>query len=93
MKLPCEMRPVSSSASISAFLPVFWSIEPTSGAAGGIAAPAGAARDFFEEHLLPWNGRFFFDLEAAEAADFYASVGSLGRAFVEVETQAFVLPA
>ena len=62
-------------------------------AADGIAAPAGADRDFFEEHLLPWIGRFFFDLEAAEAADFYASVGSLGRAFVEVETQAFALPA
>jgi TorA maturation chaperone TorD len=61
--------------------------------AGCIAAPAGADRDFFEEHLLPWIGRFFFDLEDAEAADFYASVGSLGRAFVEVETQAFALPA
>ena len=31
---------------------------------GGIAAPAGADRDFFEEHLLPWIGRFFVDLEA-----------------------------
>jgi TorA maturation chaperone TorD len=60
---------------------------------GGIAAPGGAERAFFEEHLLPWMGRFFTDLEDAEAADFYRSVGSLGRTFIEVETRAFALPA
>jgi TorA maturation chaperone TorD len=60
---------------------------------GGIAAPAGADRDFFEEYLLPWIQRFFVDLEGAEAADFYASVGLLGRTFIEVETHAFALPA
>jgi TorA maturation chaperone TorD len=60
---------------------------------GGIAAPAGTDRDFFEQHLLPWIRRFFVDLEHAEAADFYASVGSLGRIFVDVETEAFALPA
>ena len=55
---------------------------------GGIAAQAGADRDFFEEHLLPWIRRFFVDLEHAESADFYASVGALGRTFVDVETEA-----
>jgi TorA maturation chaperone TorD len=60
---------------------------------GGIAAPAGTERGFFEEYLLPWIERFFADLEAAESADFYASVGVLGRTFIEVETQAFALPA
>jgi TorA maturation chaperone TorD len=60
---------------------------------GGIAAPAGADRDFFVEHLLPWVGRFFADLERAEAADFYRCVGSLGRTFIDIETQAFALPA
>jgi TorA maturation chaperone TorD len=60
---------------------------------GGIAAPAGADRDFFVEHLLPWIGRFFVDLEHAEAGDFYPCVGSLGRTFIDVETQAFALPA
>ena len=60
---------------------------------GSIAAPAGADRDFFEEHLLPWIGRFFVDLERAEAADFYPYVGALGRTFIDVETQAFALPA
>ena len=60
---------------------------------GGISAPAGTDRDFFEEYLLPWIERFFVDLEGAEAADFYVSVGLLGRTFIGVETHAFGLPA
>jgi TorA maturation chaperone TorD len=60
---------------------------------GGIAAPAGADRDFFQAHLLPWIRRFFVDLERAESADFYARVGALGRTFVDVETEAFALMA
>ena len=60
---------------------------------GGITAAAGAERDFFEQHLLPWIGRFFADLEHAKAADFYARVGALGRTFIDVERQAFALPA
>ena len=59
---------------------------------GNIAAPAGADRDFFEEHLLPWIGRFFVELERAEAADFYRYVGSLGRTFMDIEAEAFALP-
>jgi TorA maturation chaperone TorD len=62
-------------------------------AGGGIAAPAGADRDFFQLHLLPWIERFFVDLEGAEPANFYRSVGLLGRIFIEIETQAFALPA
>jgi len=56
-------------------------------------AAAGAERELFEQHLAPWIGRFFADLERAEAADFYRHVGTLGRVFVEIETQAFALPA
>jgi TorA maturation chaperone TorD len=59
---------------------------------GNIAAPAGADRDFFEQHLLPWIGRFFVELERAEAVDFYRYVGSLGRAFIDIEAQALALP-
>jgi TorA maturation chaperone TorD len=58
-------------------------------ASGSIPVPAGAEREFFQEHLLPWIGRFFFDLEHAEAADFYSAVGLLGRTFVDVEAEAF----
>jgi TorA maturation chaperone TorD len=43
--------------------------------------------------MAPWIGRFFADLERAQAADFYARVGLLGRTFVEIETEAFALPS
>jgi TorA maturation chaperone TorD len=55
-------------------------------------APTPAERELFEQHLAPWIGRFFADLERAQAADFYRHVGALGRVFVEIETQAFALP-
>jgi TorA maturation chaperone TorD len=58
---------------------------------GDIAGPAGADREFFEQHLAPWIRRFFVDLERAESVDFYARVGSLGRIFVDIETEAFTL--
>jgi TorA maturation chaperone TorD len=56
-------------------------------------APAGSDREMFEQHLAPWIGRFFADLEQAEAADFYRRVGALGRVFVQIETEAFALAA
>jgi TorA maturation chaperone TorD len=56
---------------------------------GSIPAPADAEREFFQQHLSPWIRRFFFDLEHAEAADFYAAVGLLGRTFVDLEAEAF----
>jgi TorA maturation chaperone TorD len=68
--------------------------EIMAGLAGGqIAASAEAEREIFELHLAPWIGRFFADLERAEAARFYARVGALGHMFVEIETKAFTLPA
>jgi TorA maturation chaperone TorD len=51
-----------------------------------------ADRELFEKHLAPWIGRFFSDLEHAKAADFYRAVGTLGRVFMEIETEAFALP-
>jgi TorA maturation chaperone TorD len=51
-----------------------------------------ADRELFERHLLPWIGRFFSDLEHAETADFYRRIGALGRAFIDIETEAFALP-
>ncbi len=56
-------------------------------------APAGADRELFEMHLAPWIGRFFADLERAGAGDFYRHVGSLGRVLIEIETEAYALPA
>jgi TorA maturation chaperone TorD len=60
---------------------------------GRLPAEAGVDRDLFEKHLSPWIGRFFADLEQAQAADFYRTVGTLGRLFVEIETEAFALPS
>jgi TorA maturation chaperone TorD len=57
--------------------------------------PAGrdADREFFDKHMRPWIGRFFSDLEQAEAANFYRRVGSLGRLFFDIESEAFALPS
>ncbi len=58
---------------------------------GDIAGAPGAEREFFEQNLAPWAGRFFTDLEKVKSADFYARVGSLGRVFMRVETEAYSL--
>ena len=60
---------------------------------GRLPAETGADRELFGKHLSPWIGRFFADLERAEAADFYRHVGTLGRLFVDIETEAFALPS
>lgn len=60
--------------------------------AGGIVdVPAGADRGFFHDHLTPWIGRFFSDLERASSAHFYSAVGQLGTTFLELERQGFQL--
>jgi TorA maturation chaperone TorD len=56
-------------------------------------APADTDRQIFEAHVAPWLGRFFKDLEDAAGADFYRRVGAVGRLFVDIETEAFALPA
>jgi TorA maturation chaperone TorD len=69
-------------------------LEIMSGLANGrFPAPKGADRELFEKHLVPWVGRFFADLERAEEADFYRRVGTLGRVFIEIESEAFALPS
>jgi len=60
---------------------------------GRLPAPEGTDQQIFEKHLSPWIGRFFADLERAEAADLYRRIGTLGRVFIEVETEAFSLPS
>jgi TorA maturation chaperone TorD len=60
---------------------------------GAITGLDGCDREFFAKHLVTWAGSFFFDLERANSVSFYARVGSFGRAFMEVETEAFSFPA
>jgi len=66
--------------------------EIMAGLAGGrFGAHAGGDQEIFEKHMAPWIGRFFSDLERAETADFYRSVGTIGRLLVDIETEAFAL--
>lgn len=54
-------------------------------------APDSAERKLFEKHIAPWMGRLFADMERNEGVKFYRHVGTLGRVFLEVETEAFAL--
>lgn len=66
--------------------------EVMSGLANGqLPTPERLSRSIFEKHMAPWVGRFFTDLEHAEAAKFYRRVGTVGRVFTEIETEAFAL--
>lgn len=56
------------------------------------AEPAHAQR-IFERHLKPWAARCFADLEQAESAQFYRAVGTVGRLFIDIETEAYTLDA
>jgi TorA maturation chaperone TorD len=58
-------------------------------AAARFPASLEAQRAFFEKHVSRWMGRLFVDMEKAENAKFYRSVGTLGRAFLEIESEAF----
>lgn len=66
--------------------------EIMSGFAGGsLEASAADESKFFAVHIAPWAGRFFADLETANAAGFYRTVGALGRIFVDIETEGFAI--
>ena len=58
-----------------------------------LPAPPDSDRLIFDKHMAPWIGRFFSDLEQAAAADFYRRLGTLGRVFMDIEAEAFELPA
>lgn len=60
-------------------------------ASGRFGVAAGSDQQIFEKHLAPWMGRFFADLERAEAARFYRAVGTIGRLLMDIETEAFAL--
>ncbi|QCK86953.1 molecular chaperone [Phreatobacter aquaticus] len=46
-------------------------------------------KTFFETHLKPWAARFFADLETIEGRPLYATIGRVGRLFMDIETEAF----
>ncbi|WP_297781503.1 molecular chaperone TorD family protein [uncultured Roseovarius sp.] len=55
----------------------------------GKPAPLSDQQAFFGKHIGPWAGHFFTDLEAATHSVLYASVGAVGRVFMEIEAQGF----
>lgn len=59
----------------------------------GIATPLETQAAFFNKHIGSWAEHFFSDLEAAKSSVFYASVGSAGKAFIEIEREAFRMNA
>ena len=61
-------------------------------ASAEIAAPPGTEREIFDDYLAPWIASFFSDLEKSASVDFYAVVGTLGRTFMEIEIQGFLIP-
>ncbi|QFT82102.1 chaperone protein TorD [Roseovarius sp. THAF27] len=50
-------------------------------------------KTFFNTHIGPWAGHFFTDLEAAKNSVLFASVGAVGRVFMEIETEGFRMSA
>ena len=60
---------------------------------GHFGAPAtiGQQQTFFNRHIAPWAGPFFADLEKAQNSVFYAPVGTVGKTFMQIETEAFRL--
>lgn len=47
---------------------------------------------FYQAYVGSWLDRFFSDLETAESAGFYRSVGRLGSRFMVIENEYFSLP-
>ncbi len=62
---------------------------------GAFGEPAEVARQhtFFDDHIAPWGERFFEDLETASSATFYKPVGTIGRLFMRIESEAFEMAA
>jgi TorA maturation chaperone TorD len=59
----------------------------------GEVTPLEQQAAFFNKHIGSWAEHFFSDLEAAKNSVFYAPVGSAGKAFMEIEREAFRMDA
>ncbi|SES31098.1 chaperone TorD involved in molybdoenzyme TorA maturation [Tranquillimonas rosea] len=59
----------------------------------GVPADLETQKVFWNRHIGPWAEHFFSDLEAAKASVFYASIGTAGRVFMEIEREGFRMTA
>lgn len=56
------------------------------------SADLSAQIKFFDKHLSSWCEKFFQDLQTAESASFYRSVGRFGSAFISLDKQYLNMP-
>lgn len=59
----------------------------------GQVATLDVQKTFYNKHIAPWAGHFFSDLEAAKNSILYASLGAVGREFMDIEREAFRMTA
>ena len=59
----------------------------------GTPASLDVQKTFYNKHIAPWAGHFFADLEAAKNSILYASLGAVGREFMNIEREAFRMTA
>ena len=55
----------------------------------GEPADISMQKEFYAAHIEPWAAHFFTDLEAAKSSRLYQPVGTIGRLFIEIETNAY----
>ena len=55
----------------------------------GRAYSVGEQATFFRQHIEPWAGLLMRDIEAADNSVFFSPVGTIGRCFLDIESQAF----
>jgi TorA maturation chaperone TorD len=60
---------------------------------GQFASGAVSEQQFFDRHIKSWGAKMFADLESCAQTNFYRAVARLGLAFLEIENEAFALPA
>lgn len=58
---------------------------------GGVGAQQ--QEDFFTRHIAPWATHLFIDLEKAKNAKVYMPVGTIGKLFMKLESDAFEMTA
>ncbi|MBT4040885.1 MAG: molecular chaperone TorD family protein [Rhodospirillales bacterium] len=57
--------------------------------------PVGVERqgEFFHTHIASWMEKLFEDLETSDSSVLYAPIGTIGRLFVRIESEAFEMAA
>ena len=59
----------------------------------GRVASVAEQQAFFNAHISTWATHYFNDLQGAKSSIFYASIGAVGLAFMEIEKEAFRMSA